>query len=66
MSRICLHEENCGGGTEVSVKITCDLENMSCCKRHSCVQIVETKKSGEERSGVEDWGGVVTVGVTMS
>ena len=24
--RLCLHEENCRGGTEVSVKITCDVE----------------------------------------
>ena len=26
VSRLCLHDENCEGGTEVSVKITCDVE----------------------------------------
>ena len=26
ISWLCLHEENCRGGTEVSVKITCDVE----------------------------------------
>ena len=26
VSRLCLCEENCRGGTEVSVKITCDVE----------------------------------------
>ena len=25
VSRLCLHDENCEGGTEVSVKITCDV-----------------------------------------
>ena len=37
MSRLCLHEENCGGGVEVSVKITCDAEeNRSFLKRRLC------------------------------
>ena len=56
MSRLCFQEENCRGGTEVSVKITCDVaENMSCWQRRLCGQIVETKKSGEERSGGVEW-----------
>ena len=51
----------------MSVKITCDVaENMSCWKRRLCGQIVETKKSGEERSGGVEWRGVITVGVTVS
>ena len=78
MSRLCLHEENCRSGTEVSVKITCRIKEIML-KKALMWPIVETKRSGEERSGggewggvewrsgVEDWsGGVITVGVTIS
>ena len=37
MLRLCLHEENFKGGTEVSVKITCHIEKKrSCLKRRLC------------------------------
>ena len=51
----------------MSVKITRGVEEkVSCWKRRLCGQIVETKKSGEERSGGVEWRGVITVGVTVS
>ena len=55
----CVHEENCRGGTEVSVKITRGVEEkVSCWKRRLCGQIVETKKGkrgGLCRSGEVEW-----------
>ena len=60
--KLCLHEENCRGGTEMSVKITCDVEDKrTCWEKRLFGLIVETKKRGEEENNR-----VITMGVTMS
>ena len=60
--KLSLHEENCRGGTEVSVKIICDVEEKrTCWEKRLFGLIVETKKSGEEENNR-----VIAMGVTMS
>ena len=72
MSGICLCEENCRGGTEVSVKITCDLEEKimfgkalrSPCWKYDCTQNKKTKRrenEGEWRRGVIKVGGAIAL-----
>ena len=71
MSRLCLHEENCRDGTEVSVKITCDVFHRR--KYHvwkgACMAMLERRLNSkeenkreekEERRGVVKVGGAIT------
>ena len=55
VSRRCLHEENCRYGIELSVKITCDVEeNVTCLKRGVCGHCeADLSGGGVERRGVE-------------
>ena len=68
MSRLCLHEDNCRGGNEVSVKITCDVEEnvmfgkafMWPCWKEDSTQKKRTKAKRKEKD--ESGGGVIKVG----
>ena len=55
VSRRRLHEEKCRYGIELSVKITCDVEeNVTCLKRGVCGHCeADLSGGGVERRGVE-------------
>ena len=54
MSRLCPHEENCRGDTEVSVKITCDVEEKRLFEKGLDVAIVENELISIENKEEEE------------
>ena len=54
MSRLCLCEKNCRGGTEVSVKITCDVEEKIMYGKGAYVGMLEIRFTSKDENKREE------------